>query len=137
MARPKPPTAGGHGRISAPDASPVYTNTLRVVFGFRHIVKQYDLRGGDGNDAGNLIDSLRIRSTMTWAQILQSGRQHLGSEKITAALRVPIPPGVPAAKRDALLSFRFGDNMERFIGYRDGATFEIVWIDHAGECYQH
>jgi hypothetical protein len=41
------------------------------------------------------------------------------------------------SKPSELICFRFGGDMERFIGFQDGATFEIVWIDHAGKCYKH
>jgi hypothetical protein len=34
-------------------------------------------------------------------------------------------------------AFRFGDDKQLFIGFRTGATFEVVWIDHEENCYDH
>lgn len=132
----KTPKPKGYGKLSAPPPTSIDHNTLRIVFGFRHIVKGFDLSAGDGKVAGNFIDGLRMRCTMTWAELRRQNRERLGSEKISASIRVGIPQSVAPEKKEDLLCFRFG-NLERFIGFQDGATFEIVWIDHSGECYDH
>lgn len=137
MGKPRGPKAGGAGRIVSPPSVGVDPNTQSVVFGFRHIVRGFDLSGANAIDGRNLIDALRLRCSITWAQIIGLPRQNLGFEKIALALRVAIPDSVPEAKRDSILCFRFGGNLERFIGYRHGSTFEIVWIDHSGQTYDH
>jgi len=137
MGKLKPPKPKGYGKVAPPPPSAIDPNTLRVVFGFRHIVKGYDLSGGNGQDACNFIDGLRIRCSMTWAELRQQSHYALGSEKIAAAIKVGIPASIPVDRHADLLCFRFGDNMERFIGFQVGPIFEVVWIDHAGECYKH
>ena len=87
--------------------------------------------------SSGFIDALRLRSDVTWAQIISLSRRKLGYEKISQALKVMTPQSVPPNDHSKMLCFRFGGDMERFIGYRNGATFEVIWIDHAGETYDH
>jgi hypothetical protein len=137
VAKPKAPKPKGSGRLAPPHSEGIDPNTLSVVFGFRHIARGFDLSGAAAKHAGQFVDALRLRSSITWAQIIGSPREKLGAEKIAAALKVPIPESVPERERTALLCFRFGGDMERFIGYRNGATFEVVLIDHCGAAYDH
>ena len=129
MRKPRQPKAKGAGRIVSPPSVGIDPNTQLVVFGFKHIVRGFDLSGADVQDGHNLVDALRLRCSITWAQIIGSPRQKLGCEKIAAALKVEIPDALPNDKRESLQCFRFGGDVERFIGYRHGSTFEIVWID--------
>lgn len=137
MVKPRGPKAKGAGRIAPPPSEGVDPNTQLVVFGFQHIVRGFDLSRANALDGYNLVDALRMRCSITWAQIIGSPRQKLGCEKIAPALRVAIPDSVPEAERNSIMCFRFGGDVERFIGYRQGSTFEIVWIDHGGQTYDH
>src|SRR6185503_15416806 len=128
MGRLKQPKPQGHGKIRVPEAQTVDPNTLRVVFGFRYIVRGYDLSDATPAQSRGLIHGLRMRSGLTWAELRMQRREQLGSEKIAPAIRVGIPDNVPPEKRPELICFRFGGDMERFIGFQDGATLEIVWI---------
>jgi hypothetical protein len=137
MGKLRGPKPKGYGKLAAPAPAAVDPNTLHVVFGFRHIVRGYDLSGGDGRAAGNFLDALRIRCSMTWAELRQQSHWGLGSEKIASAIKVRIPDSIPTDRKDELLCFRFGGDMERFIGFQSGPVFEVVWVDHDGSCYDH
>lgn len=70
-------------------------------------------------------------SQMTWMQIKQAPRHGLGTEKIA---RASIPQ---KATEDAdLLAFRY-NGMSPMIGYRDGRTFHVLFLDHTMDVYDH
>src|SRR5215469_5497601 len=88
----------GFGKLRSPGTGSPDPGTTRVVFGFRHIVKGFDLSAGNGKDAGNFIDGLRMRCNMTWAELRSQQRQKLGSEKIAPSMNVGIPASIPTDK---------------------------------------
>ena len=137
MGKIRSPNIAGAGRLAPPLAAAPDPATQKVVFGFQHIVEAYSLGGCKADDASAFLDALRLRCSLTWAQVSQAPRQGLGSEKISAALNVAIPDSIPKDRHDDMRSFRFGGNKQRFIGFRSGATFEVVWVDHDGNCYDH
>lgn len=136
MARLKNPPAEKSGRLAAPRTDSIDPNTRLVVFGFQHVIADFDLSGAQVADAARFIAGLKKRCSISWAEIRRSPRQGLGCEKISQALKVPVPDQL-GHKADDMLCFRFGGDMQRFIGFQDGATFEVVWIDHSGQAYDH
>lgn len=74
-------------------------------------------------------------SRMTWAEIKAADHRALGFEKIAdSSLRVPVPSWAP---RDSMQSTRFNGNKCRLLGYRDGRTFLVVWVDRDLSLYKH
>jgi hypothetical protein len=133
----RPPKPKGYGRLAAPEPEMIDQNTLKVVFGFQHLEYEYALNGATNAQVVAFLDALRMRSQITWSQINSAPRQKLGFEKIADALRIGVPAQIPEKCHDRIVCFRFGGDLERFIGYREGATFEVVWIDHDGRAYDH
>jgi len=71
---------------------------------------------------------------MTWGDILKSNRHTAGTETIAATA---IREGErPHAEGKNLLAFRF-DGVAAMVGYRENATFHIMWLDHNFSLYQH
>lgn len=72
---------------------------------------------------------------MIWRDIIGAPRHGLGTEKIArAALRVPIPSGV--TEDVTFLAIRFSA-LKPMIGYRDGRTFQVLFLDHTFDAYNH
>lgn len=80
---------------------------------------------------------MRIRelSQLTWVQLKTAPRHGLGFEKIAKnSFRISIPASLP--EDTVFLSFRcFG--MAPMIGYRKGAIFFLLWLDHGMRAYPH
>lgn len=82
-----------------------------------------------------LIDTLHIRSQMTCQEITHSGRHHLGHEKISrSSFKATIPSFI--TEDVSLIAFRFNGKAP-MVGYRDGATFHVIWINRSFNLYDH
>ena len=110
-----------------------------IVFGFSEIrpFSYIDCR----NDSGffiSFIERLKKLSSLTWKVIGTSGRHSFGLEKIetkylTPGAKTHVPNGM-----ESLLVFRATGDNHAFLGYRDGNTFQIVFIEHDfGDVYKH
>ena len=137
MVKPRRPAVTGSGRLAPPHSAADDTNTLKPHFSLEHLVTHgdFDLTRCGQQERAEFAVALRDRSRMTWAEIMRAPRQGLGSEKI-GDLKVAIPNTVPADKHGRIVAFRFGQ-LARFLGYRDGRLFHVLWIDPAGKSYDH
>ncbi|MEO5372870.1 MAG: hypothetical protein H7840_01180 [Alphaproteobacteria bacterium] len=137
MAKPRRPIVTGSGRLAPPHSAADDTNTLKPHFSLEHLAvgDDFDLTACNQQGRAEFAVAIRDRSRMTWAEIMRAPRQGLGFEKI-GSLNVTIPGTVPADKRGRIVAFRFGQ-LARFLGYRDGRVFHVLWIDPAGRCYSH
>lgn len=60
---------------------------------------------------------------------------NLGAEKIArSAIRAPIPAGI--TEDVTFLAIRY-HGMRPILGYRDGRTFHLLFIDHSFSVYDH
>ena len=84
-----------------------------------------------------LIEQLRNLSRLTWIETRNAHKGGLGSEKIPRyRIKKPIP-GSPAITEDVeFISFRFAGK-NPMIGFRTGAVFRILWLDHDFSVYPH
>lgn len=137
MGKLRKPTPSGSGRLVPPHPAPDDTNTLKPYFSLEHLASDadFDLTRCSQQDRAEFAVALRDRSKLTWAEIISAPRRGLGAEKI-ATLNVTIPNVVPADKRSQIVAFRFGQ-LARFLGFRDGRVFHVLWIDPAGKTYDH
>lgn len=137
MAKPRRPSPEGSGRLAPPHLAADDTNTLKPHFSLEHLAPDSDFNMAKCglHDRAEFALALRDRSQMTWAEIMQAPRKGLGCEKI-GTLKVRIPSAVPRDKHDKIVAFRFGQ-LARFLGFRDGRVFHVLWIDHAGKAYDH
>lgn len=119
----------------APPQEPESTDHLNPTFSFRHVdPDNYLLRHWEKDEIGQLIERLKMMERMTWLQIKASGGQGrssggLGFKPLNLkTLRCRVPDFI--AEEHTLTEFRVSQKM-RVMGYRDGATFCIVWFDRS------
>jgi hypothetical protein len=83
-----------------------------------------------------LAKRLFMLSRLSWKQIREAGSFGLGAEQIPRyRIKRPIPPGV-TEDVDKFASLHF-NGKKRFVGYRVGQIFHILWVDHSFEVYNH
>ncbi len=110
-----------------------------IVFGFSEIrpFSYTDCRN-DSEFFISFIDRLKKLSSLTWKVIGTSARHSFGFEKLetkylTPSAKTHVPKGM-----ESLLVFRATGDNHAFLGYRDGNTFQIVFIEHDfGDVYEH
>lgn len=79
--------------------------------------------------------ALYERAKMTWLDITLASRHGLGIEKIArSSFRVAIPPEITPDVE--FISMRFHGTAP-MVGYRNGRTFHILWLDADFTVYRH
>lgn len=127
------PEKGKHIQAKASATKP--TNQESPKFSFYHLQSSHCISKCEKNEKVAFVDALFKRSQMTWQQLLQAGKHHLGSEVIDRdSIKAAIPPFI--TDEVTLLAFRFNGNAP-MVGYRDGSTFHVIWIDRAFDLYDH
>ena len=131
------PKASPFGGKTPPAALPVDPDKLPPVFSFEY------MQGGTGysvdccnrDHRAALSARLFKLSQMTWLDIRQAPRHGLGTEKIARdAIKAAIPARVT---EDAdLLALRY-NGLHPMVGFRDGRTFNVLFIDHTMDVYPH
>jgi len=105
------------------------------IFCLRYLQRGYDVDDLSPDDQRGLIRRLRILSQLEWSEIEQSPRHGVGKENIDQiAIRQPLPSVV--TKDITLWAFRFSGK-KPMVGFRSGAVFHILWMDHDFSVYQH
>lgn len=123
------------GRIQPSTGASASTERLVPWFSMEYTQPSHCTSGCQEQVKAALLDRLHKLSQMTWAGIKASDRQKLGFETIAdKSMKVGIPPVVP---RDGIQSTYFNGRDCRLIGFRDGRTFHIVWVDSDLSCYHH
>lgn len=134
--RLRPRDADGSKTLSPPGVSkPASTQHLTPVFCLRHLGGQYCLSRCDQELRAAFADTLHKLSRMTWAEIAHGDRHKSGYEilpqnKIKAHIPEHITPDVN------LLAFRF-HSKRPMVGYRDGRTFHVLFLDRDFSLYDH
>jgi len=117
----QPPSGGGGS-----------TEHERIRFSFVDFCRDC-LDDSQHDDLRQLVEKLKELSSITWAQSRCAPRHGLGSEEIPKSdLRFPIP----AQLKGPFRSFRFC-GLKPMIGYRDGSTFHVLWLDVNFAAYDH
>lgn len=105
------------------------------VFSLRYLDRKYCLSACTKDEKAGFADTLHHLSQMSWRQIGQAPRKGLGYEQISRdALRAAIPPHVTEDVN--FIAFRFFGNAT-MVGYRDRATFYVIWLDRNFDLYDH
>ncbi len=74
-------------------------------------------------------------SKMTWSEIQNAPRHGLGTEKLPrSALKAAIPQSV--TEDVTFLALRYNGKAP-MVGYRDGRTFYLLYLDHNFSLYKH
>lgn len=116
---------------SSTDASPPIFSLHYMPLGTKYCLTQCTQ-----SQKAAFADKLREMSQLTWLNIKMSHRHGQGCEEIprNRIKGAAIPLSV---KEDAaLLSFRCIGKAP-MVGYRDGQTFHIIWIDRDYSLYPH
>jgi hypothetical protein len=130
---PKPPFLKGAGQ-----PTPTNIDELPPAFSFE---KMQDGSGNSFNcceDDDRLYMAKRIYmlSREPWRKIRQASSGGLGAEQIPRdRLKRPVPT-VVTPDVDFFYSLHYVAK-KRFIGYRVGQVFHVLWIDHTFEVYDH
>ncbi len=105
------------------------------IFSLRNIQKSYCLSICNKDEKAAFADTIHKLSCMEWREIKRSGRHDSGFEKINrGSLKKGIPSLIP---EDAnLIAFRFCAKAP-MVGYRDKATFHVIWLDPHFTLYDH
>lgn len=104
-------------------------------FSLRYLRKDYCISKCQQEEKAAFADTLHKLSQMTWQQIFQAGKHGMGFEKIA---RDGIKPGIPPhiGEDVNLIAFRFYGKAP-MVGYRDRATFYVLWLDRDFTLYDH
>lgn len=88
------------------------------------------------DDRHHLAKRIYMLSRMPWKEIKQAPAKGLGAESIP---RFRIKRPVPNAVTEDIQSFYSLHYVgkKRFVGYRVGQIFFILWVDHSFEVYDH
>lgn len=105
------------------------------VFCLKDIRKKCCFSLCDKQQKAAFSDKLHQLSQMPWVEIRRSSRKALGSETIDQrAIKDTIPDDITEEVK--LIAFRFWDKA-RMVGFRQGQTFHIVWLDIKFKLYDH
>lgn len=131
------PKANPFGGKSVAQPAPVDPNKLPPIFSFEYMADGggYSVNCCDRDHRAALAARLFLLSRVTWMQIQQSQRHGIGSEKIA---RNNIKPPIPAKVTEdaSLLALRY-NGLCPMVGFRDGRTFNVLFIDHSMDVYPH
>lgn len=106
--------------------SPTYClRHLQEPYALAHVEKLQKLRP--------VLDALAVRCQMSWGNLKQESHKGLGWE---SAPKIDFSKPWPFPGRPWMI-FRIGNNEGRMVGYRDGRTFVIVWLDCDFTLYKH
>lgn len=115
----------------------VSENDQKPLFSFEHMPNGsgFSISCAGPDDRSQLASKLYQLSQMTWMQINQAPRHGSGSEIIArAAIKAKVPPAVTDDTN--MLAFRYSGKRP-MVGYRDGRTFHVLWLDWNFTLYDH
>ena len=105
------------------------------LFSLRYIDREFCLSACNKDEKAAFADTLHRLSQLTWSQIRQAPRHGLGYEKIDRdSIRGAIPGHVTEDVN--FIAFRFF-GLAPMVGYRDRATFFVIWLDRTYSLYPH
>jgi hypothetical protein len=109
--------------------------TQKPVFSLYYIQKSHCLSDCNKDEKAAFSDTLHKLSQLTWNEIILSPRHGLGCEKIS---RNSIKSAIPSHIKDdaVLIAFRFFGRAS-MVGYREGNTLHVIWLDRTFTLYNH
>ena len=131
MPKFKQPDQTKSARLSAPGGGAVDYNRCTPVFCLEKLVAGYGISDCTNEEKCSLVDTFWQLSRRTWLQLTLAPKHGSGCEKI-ASVKVAVPKSITSEV--TFLAFRF-HGMYPMIGYRDGRTFHIVWLDRSHTVY--
>ena len=105
------------------------------IFSLPYMSKDFCISGCNKEEKAAFADTLYKLSQLTWSQINSSGRHGSGYERIAqTSIKASIPKHITQDVN--LIAFRFCAKAP-MVGYRDRATFYVIWLDRAFTLYNH
>ena len=134
--RIKKPVQHAGSNIKSPgERGGVNYDHYRPRFSLEYLQSDFCLSLCTQEEKASFADSLHKRSQLTWSQIKNQGRHHLGFEKIARhSLKSPVPS--VATDDVEIIAFRFCGKAP-MVGFRREATFFILWLDRFFCLYKH
>lgn len=132
---------GGKHKIKKPTIqTPVIGSSQeRLVFGFSELRPfSYTDAEEDSEFFIKFMGRLKKLCGLEWSTVNVTARHSFGTEKmlvknLTEAAQAHVPDGM-----DSLLVLRATGDNHVFLGYRDGNTFQIIFIEYRfGDVYRH
>jgi hypothetical protein len=126
----------GGSKIAPPETRPsIPPEQQPPVFALQYLHQDYCVTQCETNDQASFSVQLKKLSSMTWKEIQSAPRHGLGYEKIDHdAIKASIPSHI--TKDVTLIAFRFSGK-KSMVGYRDGRTFYVIWLDRNFSLYNH
>ena len=118
-------------------ASSENPDTMPPVFSFEKMSdgSGYSVNCCDQENQAAAMRSLFKLSRMKWQDIRNAPRHGLGTEKIDrTSLEIAIPKGI--SEDVTFIAIRY-HGKRPMVGYRDGRTFHVIWLDHNFSAYKH
>lgn len=112
------------------------TDDRHPIWCFRHLDPEWGLARLDARTSSGLfLSALYARSQLSWNDIAKAARTGLGWEKGNDLKFAPSIPSIAASK--TLYVFRIQGNNGRFVGFREGSTFRVIFVDPDFDLYKH
>lgn len=123
------------GKASPQTPSDTSRDTPIFSFEFMKSGSGYSVTCCDATHRAALAAQLFLLSQKTWLEIQQAPRHGQGAEKIPrSSIKAPIDRRVTEEVRFLALRYYGRHPM---VGFRDGRTFNIMYIDHTMDVYPH
>jgi hypothetical protein len=125
-------------RIRSHEVGPVSYDQQRPVFSLHSQVVGWTVDQCSDEHKVAFLDAIHRRSQLTWIQLRSADHRKLGFEPLPRELvekgvRIPV-----IITEDAMiLCFRCHVGKMRALGFREDATFHVIWIDCDGQIYDH
>lgn len=130
----RPPLNEGQ-KVKLSSSTEFDPNKVPPYFSLRYLSSDFCISKCEQRDKLGFVETLRKLSLLTWEQINVVNRHKLGYEKIDRnIIRATIPRHLTPDV--TLIAFRFSD-MKPMVGYRNNATFYILWFDRDRDLYPH
>ncbi|TAG95540.1 MAG: hypothetical protein EAZ09_07545 [Oscillatoriales cyanobacterium] len=105
------------------------------IFSLRYMSKDFCILDCTKEEKAAFADTLYKLSQMTWSQINSSARHGSGYERIAqTSIKASIPRHITPDVN--LIAFRFCAKAP-MVGYRERATFFVIWLDRNFSLYEH
>ena len=126
----------GGKKILAPTVKDMPSSDLFCpIYSFEYLQKNYCVRDCESTERADFAFQLRQLSDLTWRELRAAPKHGLGYKKIAQeAIKSAIPTHI--TKDVNLIAFRFSGK-KPMVGYRDGRTFYVIWLDRAFSLYDH
>ncbi|MHC1788302.1 hypothetical protein [Solidesulfovibrio sp.] len=121
-------------KIKPHGSKPISDEDRRPKFSLRLLQTSHCISCCTKDEKAALADKMHTLSALPWSEIRKSDRHGLGFEKIAPA---SIKAGIPEPAKDKnIIAFRFA-GMKPMVGFKEGATFYVLWLDRDFTLYKH